>query len=240
MAEAEARRCPVCGAPVGARAESCDFCASPLLTLRCAACFVLNGADFLHCGGCGRELGLEPLSVGSDLSCPVCRQPLAAFGSGAGRLSECGGCGGQFVEHALLKELLERREVLRGVIVSPNRANPLAAPVRYLPCPACHTMMNRKNFGESSGIVVDVCTPHGVWFDAGELPRVLAFAQAGGLERARLRKESEAKRLDRERRVAQALSRPLPVRQESSDLEALGRAGVELIDFLAATLRAKF
>lgn len=238
MAEAEARRCPVCGAPVGARAESCDFCASPLLTLRCAASFVLNAADYLHCGGCGRELGLEPLSVGSDLSCPLCRRPFAGFGSSAGRLSECTGCGGQFVEHALLKELLERREVLR-VVVNPTRANPLAAPVRYLPCPACGSIMNRKNFGESSGIVVDVCARHGVWFEEGELPRVLAFVRAGGLERARLRKESEEKRVERERRLAEALSRPLPVQKETSDLEALGRAGIELVEFLAATLRAK-
>jgi hypothetical protein len=79
-----------------------------------------------------------------------------------------------------------------------------------------------------------------VWFDAGELPRVLAFAQAGGLERARLRRESEEKRLEREQRITEALSRPMPVRQESNDFEALGRAGIELIDFLADTLRSKF
>jgi Zn-finger nucleic acid-binding protein len=99
--------------------------------------------------------------------------------------------------------------------------------------------MNRKNFGESSGIVVDVCTRHGVWFEEGELPRVLAFVQAGGLERARLRKDSEEKRVERDRRIAEALSRPLPVQKETSDLEALGRAGIELVEFLADTLRAK-
>jgi Zn-finger nucleic acid-binding protein len=240
MADADARRCPVCGAPVAARAETCNFCASPLLTVRCASCFVLNDAGSLHCGGCGHELGLEPRSVGTDLACPACRRPFAGFGGSAGQLSECTGCGGQFVEHALLKELLERREVLRGVVVNPPRANPLGQPVRYLPCPACRSVMNRKNFGDSSGIVVDVCTTHGVWFDAGELPRVLAFAQAGGLERARLRRESEEKRLEREQRITEALSRPMPVRQESNDFEALGRAGIELIDFLADTLRSKF
>jgi Zn-finger nucleic acid-binding protein len=239
MAEAEAQRCPICGAPVAARAESCDYCASSLLTVRCAECFVLNAADFIHCGGCGRELGLEPLSVTSDLSCPACRRAFSGFAGSAGQLSECTACGGQFVEHALLKELLERREVLRGVVDKPRRANPLGQAVRYLPCPACGSVMNRKNFGESSGIVVDVCTAHGVWFDAGELPRVLAFAQAGGLERARLRRQSEQERVERERRISEALSRPLPVRQEANDLEALGRAGVELIEFLAATLRAK-
>jgi Zn-finger nucleic acid-binding protein len=239
MAEAEACRCPVCGAPVAARAESCDYCASSLLTVRCADCFVLNGADFMHCGGCGRELGLEPLSVPSDLSCPECRRPFAGFTGGAGRLSECTVCAGQFVEHALLKELLERREVLRGVVENPRRENPLGQAVRYLPCPACGSVMNRKNFGESSGIVVDVCTAHGVWFEAGELPRVLAFAQAGGLERARLRRESEQKRLDRERRISEALARPMPVENETNDLQALGQAGLELIDFLVTTLRAK-
>jgi Zn-finger nucleic acid-binding protein len=239
MAEAGAHRCPVCGAPVGSRAETCDFCASPLLTLRCAHCFVMNGADSLHCGGCGWELGLEPLDTTSDLACPACEQTFKGFVGGAGVLSECTSCAGQFVEHGLLKELLERREVLRGVLQNLPRENPLVLPVRYLPCPACRSIMNRKNFGDSSGIVVDVCTRHGVWFEAGELPRVLAFVQAGGLERARLRKASEEKRVERERRIAEALSRPLPAQKETNDFEALGRAGTELFDFLVATLRAK-
>lgn len=239
MAEAEAQRCPVCGAPVGARAETCGFCASPLLTLRCAGCFVLNAADSLHCGGCGRQLGLEPLSVESDLACPECQRPFSGFGGSAGQLSECAGCGGQFVEHALLRELLERREVAPGIGANPPRENPLGQPVRYRRCPACRTMMNRKNFGESSGIVVDVCSRHGVWFDQGELPRVLAFVQAGGLERARLRQQTEEKRLDRERRIAEALARPLPRHEEPDDLKALGRAGIELFDFLIETLRGK-
>lgn len=240
MAEADAHRCPICGAPVAAGAETCDYCASPLLTVRCASCFVSNASDALHCSGCGHELGLEPLKLDSELSCPACRRPFTGFGGSSGRLSECTGCGGQFVEHALLKQLLERREVVRGVVVNPPRANPLGQPVRYLPCPACKSVMNRKNFGDSSGIVVDVCTSHGVWFDAGELPRVLAFAQAGGLERARLRRESEEKRLERERRIAAALSRPVTQEEPPGDLEALGRAAFELLDFLATTLRAKF
>jgi Zn-finger nucleic acid-binding protein len=239
MPEADAQRCPVCGAPVGSRAESCGYCASPLLTVRCAHCFVLNAADSLHCGGCGRELGLEPLAVPSELACPECRRPFAGFGGSAGQLSECTKCGGQFVEHALLKELLDRREVVRGVVINPARENPMGQPVKYRPCPACTAVMNRKNFGESSGIVVDVCTKHGVWFDAGELPRVLAFVQAGGLERARLRKESEEKRLDRERRITEALSRPMVRQEEPDDLQALGRAGIELFDFLVDTLRGK-
>ncbi len=60
-------------------------------------------------------------------------------------------------------------------------------------------MMNRKNFGASSGVIVDVCAKHGTWFDAGELPRVLAFVESGGLARARSRHAEEVQRLTRER-----------------------------------------
>lgn len=45
--------------------------------------------------------------------------------------------------------------------------------------------MHRKNFGATSGIIVDICSRHGSYFDAGELPRVLEFVRRGGLARAR-------------------------------------------------------
>jgi len=51
--------------------------------------------------------------------------------------------------------------------------------------------MHRRNFGRSSGVIVDVCAVHGLWFDRGELPRVLAFVAGGGLERAEARRREE-------------------------------------------------
>jgi len=38
--------------------------------------------------------------------------------------------------------------------------------------------MLRTNFGETSGILVDVCPLHGTWFDTGELRQAIAFAHA--------------------------------------------------------------
>jgi Zn-finger nucleic acid-binding protein len=61
--------------------------------------------------------------------------------------------------------------------------------VRYRRCAACQHMMNRVNFGRVSGIVIDLCKGHGVWFDPGELQSVLHFVANGGLDRMR---ESEA------------------------------------------------
>jgi hypothetical protein len=54
--------------------------------------------------------------------------------------------------------------------------------------------MNRRNFGGTSGVIVDVCAQDGVWFDTLELPRVLAFTEAGGLELARQRQRAERDR----------------------------------------------
>src|SRR5205085_2081247 len=60
-----------------------------------------------------------------------------------------------------------------------------AGPVRYVACPICKKIMNRQNFGRRSGVVIDVCKGHGVWFEHGELRATLAFIDSGGFERAR-------------------------------------------------------
>jgi Zn-finger nucleic acid-binding protein len=68
--------------------------------------------------------------------------------------------------------------------------------------------MTRRNFGGNSGVIIDVCRSHGVWFDRGELPRVLAFVEAGGLELARKREagsERDQQRADRLGRIEKQL-----------------------------------
>ena len=42
--------------------------------------------------------------------------------------------------------------------------------------------MRRLPFGLSSGVLVDVCRPHGVWFDRGELEAAMSFVLAGRLD----------------------------------------------------------
>jgi len=153
----------------------------------------MNVPEALQCSGCGYALGLEPIYGPSKLRCPTCRGDLSAYHGGAGHLFDCGRCGGQFVENVLLLQLLERREVAgRFLPQNPRRRNPLEQPLVYLECPECHELMHRKNFGNSSGIIVDVCARHGSWFDSGELPQVLKFVEAGGLARARYAQQHRA------------------------------------------------
>lgn len=59
--------------------------------------------------------------------------------------------------------------------------------------------MLRKNFGDSSGVLVDVCAAHRFWFDEGELAQVLYFAASGEMEKAErlmAQHRSSRKRID--------------------------------------------
>ena len=91
--------------------------------------------------------------------------------------------------------------------------------------------MNRRNFGDRSGVILDLCSPHGVWFDADELARVLDWVRAGGLRAARALAAEAA----RERPPAGiAPSAPFPEDDES--IGAVGRG----IRFLGAVLETLF
>jgi Zn-finger nucleic acid-binding protein len=73
--------------------------------------------------------------------------------------------------------------------------------VRYVRCPVCLNMMNRQNFARISGVIVDMCQGHGIWFDFGEVEKIMEFIARGGLRKAKeadlekLRAEEDLKRI---------------------------------------------
>src|SRR6185295_6075766 len=73
--------------------------------------------------------------------------------------------------------------------------------VFYLKCPRCAKIMNRMNYAHSSGIIIDMCRAHGIWFDRDELRRIIEFIQAGGLDRARQREKQD---IEQQRRRAES------------------------------------
>jgi SAM-dependent methyltransferase/Zn-finger nucleic acid-binding protein len=238
--EARARvlTCASCGGAVDETARRCGYCRAPVATLRCAHCFHMNVASAAHCSGCGDPLGLEPIAKLGDLDCPECRRPMAVFKGGPGKLWDCDDCGGQFLEHALVQDLIRRREVIgRAVPVHVPRHNPLAQPVRYQACPACAQLMNRRNFGGTSGVIVDECRPHGMWFDSGELPRVLAFVESGGLAQARRREIASLEAQNRPITATMQTETPvLWAEHRASFLADVAEATVVLLDAVIGAL----
>jgi Zn-finger nucleic acid-binding protein len=206
MTEAPTFNCSVCGAPARAGDSSCRFCGAGIATVRCSRCFQMNMSDAHRCAGCGAELGLILESELLGQHCSECGEALELMREPSGSLLACRRCGGQFVEHALLRSLIEQYETTALAFPDAPYHRPVPKAVlervHYRPCSLCQQMMNRKNFGGSSGVIVDVCAKHGTWFDAGELPQILEFVKSGGLVRERLR-EAERKRQalahDRER-----------------------------------------
>jgi Zn-finger nucleic acid-binding protein len=58
--------------------------------------------------------------------------------------------------------------------------------------------MTPTQFSRRSGVIVDVCRQHGVWFDRDELQRIIEFIRSGGLQRARQMEKEELARTRRE------------------------------------------
>ncbi len=55
-------------------------------------------------------------------------------------------------------------------------------------------LMVRQNFGTRSGVMVDVCRPHGVWLEGDvELSRIVDWIHGGGLAKANQEAADEAK-----------------------------------------------
>lgn len=214
-------RCPYCGHSCSATLRVCPRCDVRFDRIRCARCYTLQPPGAFECARCRAALELEALLDPTDAPCPRCRRPLEAAGGAGGwedaRIHECPHCGGMFVPRDALADLLCRAEA------SGPFPDPLRGPVgkledvRYVPCPQCHTQMNRVNFGKVSGVIVDVCRAHGTWFDGGELTRVVSFAARGGLVKTRRREEQEKKDAATDKREALHLSAIAQTRYEANE-----------------------
>lgn len=229
-------RCTSCAGPRTADATSCRYCGADFTiheqdreTL-CGHCMarISNRAKFCH--HCGTAVVVDGKAGGaSSMACPACpdgqKMHHRVLGSAEAEaaLLECGRCGGLWIGQDRFRDLIDRvrgeglpepdteslleerkRKIQSTVKVSPD--GPL-----YRRCPECREWMSRKNHGRSSGVIVDNCPDHGVWFDADELEALLRWIRQGG-ELLAARRQDEQRKQDRTR---SALQKPLPGEGES-------------------------
>ena len=212
-ADASSLHCPNCGAAVDPDARRCPYCKARLATVSCPSCFALmfDGATF--CPKCGGERARSVDPAAAALTCPGCKGAMGLLRLGTTDLFECGSCDGLWVDAATFERLCTNADDQAAVLhqfSTPGAGK--AAPVRYRKCARCPQLMNRVNFGRLSGVIVDACRGHGTYLDAGELHRIVAFIQSGGLDRARAAqledlKERERRALDAERRAVRERGR---------------------------------
>ncbi len=197
MADAGTLRCPNCGAPAPTDSARCPHCTSVLMKAACPSCLGRIFAGMPHCPHCGAATARKDLEADSKQSCPRCREPLGSAAVGELLLRECAQCGGIWLGKETFEALCADREKQAAVLVaSTPAAGPAPEPIetiRYVPCPACTKLMVRRRFASGAHVVVDVCGPHGVWFDRDELRQIVEFIRSGGLDRARAHEMAELK-----------------------------------------------
>jgi Zn-finger nucleic acid-binding protein len=216
-------------ARVSGSARFCSHCGSPILVAQAAA-----GATPLHCPACGgasqlasRRLGAEPVAVSECALCGglwvdraafevlVVRARHAQLGAPALALvaaadepagHPAAAWGGGPTEHAASAAGAGPTEDAASA-AGGGPAAPAPGGRLYRPCAVCGALMNRQNYGRKSGVILDLCRAHGIWFDLDELPRVLSWIQNGGEQRAGQLDAEEARAAARERRLGQDAGR---------------------------------
>jgi len=205
---AETLNCPNCGAGVASDSTQCEFCHTRLKTVACPNCLDLMFFGSKFCDHCG--VAAVDAKTASDAKlglCPRCKRGLDRLQIDAIVVSECKSCGGIWSDAATFEKICSEKEEQSAALAyfgnQPQNSRSNVA-INYVPCPSCKQLMNRSNFARSSGVIVDLCKDHGVWFDAGELPKIVEFIESGGLERSREKEkidlEAERQQLRRDRR----------------------------------------
>lgn len=208
-----------------------------LQTVACPACFGLMYVGSQHCPRCGARADAGVAPAQTQGRCPRCEGELKSILVAGTPLEQCSGCGGLWVGADVFDRICSDREA-QSATLGINLPPPvlLEQGVRYLKCPRCSTIMSRLNYARYSGVVMDVCRPHGVWLDRDELRRIIEFIRAGGLDRAR---QAEKEEIKRERSQLESL-RNLGVGHEglSSAWSRDTYPAADILGGLAAVLRA--
>ena len=144
---------------------------------------------------------------------------------------ECDRCAGLWLGRAAFDQLARQASVdaqqtdpfLKSLTTASETAEPRKqrGPI-YRHCPVCDQMMNRRNYGKRSGVIVDVCRNHGMWFDADELPQILAWIRDGGMIRSQQADVEDAAHEELRRRFAQASARKAVLSEPSGRFSGTG------------------
>jgi len=232
----ETLNCPNCGAGVASDSTVCEFCRTRLKSVACPKCLGLMFAGGKFCDHCGAEAVIAQVGNEENLGvCPRCKTGLKHLKIDSIALRECESCGGLWSEPSVFEKICTDQENQSAAVSffgERPQAGSKPVPINYVPCPQCKQLMNRSNFARSSGVIVDICKEHGVWFDVGQLPKIIEFIKSGGLDRVRRREKAE---LEEERRKIAGERRELEMqefRSGSSQTSGLSIGGGSFIKAL--------
>lgn len=200
-------KCGSCGGELAGAVPVCPFCGSREDTdLRAVNSRSLGPSEAMPCPRCDHALEiwrLETEGATRDLD-----------------VERCPECSGIFFNPGELEAFLHG-EVASTIWLDWDRMEALRAPTgegptlrdrHYVRCPICRELMNSRNFGRRSGVLVDICRAHGVWLDGGELRTIAEWWHAGG------RHIHQANETERARDVIRPIQ-PVPIPKRLIEME---------------------
>jgi hypothetical protein len=106
--------------------------------------------------------------------CPVCKEPLVVLELEQVEVDYCTSCDGVWLDAGELELLLDTDEERTRLISLFKEAETVKE--KSYDCPVCGKQMKKFEIGERGRVVVDKCKKnHGIWFDKGELKKVVEF-----------------------------------------------------------------
>ncbi len=190
--------CANCGAPLPPKSNICQFCQT------------VNDVDLRAIGG-----GVK--GPQTNRACPRCTAPMISVCVHAGEklyIERCRKCLGIFFDPGELDGLLDASVTpandvdyhrLQMLVEQERQVGNHDDTVKYIKCPVCLKLMNRRSYGARAGVIVDECRDHGVWLDGGELGQLFKWMKAGGRELDQQRKIAELKEAERQARRAKQM-----------------------------------
>lgn len=173
----------------------CEYCRSRLKTVGCPSCFGLMFLGSKFCKHCGKKVtAVSVIEKENAGKCPRCKVDLQFLEIGEINIRECNNCGGFWSDTETFESICqnsEQQSAVLGFIGSDAHPHSHPQTISYVPCPDCTQLMNRSNFARASGVIIDICKSHGVWFDADELPKIISFINGGGMVRSREKEKME-------------------------------------------------
>ena len=195
--EAKVVRCSSCGGARQENTRNCGFCGADFtlherdLNTVCPNCLARVSDRARYCSECGDFLSAEAIAgETARFICPACpeEEHLASRRLGHENVNvlECQSCTGLWISVESFRELRDRAakqaahlEEAALAEARPRERTKQSGPL-YRPCVECEKLMARRLYAPGSGVIIDLCRDHGLWFDATELHQVLRWIAEGG------------------------------------------------------------
>ena len=106
------------------------------------------------------------------MECPVCNKSMFILQLFDVEVDYCIECKGIWFDEGEIEALLNDKEAGKEFMKSFKKAGKLKEKMRR--CPICKKKMNKVYCGENGNVLIDECKKnHGLWFDGGELQKIL-------------------------------------------------------------------